>query len=77
LVNIIYFLYILYYIEMEKENKIENKIENNHLSYQQQYYIKNKEKIKNYQRSYYQNKKGSTKNYVLEIKRGSFILDLS
>ena len=51
--------------------------QNSHLSYQQLYYIKNKEKIKQYQRTYYQTKKGSSKNYIMEIKRGSFILDLS
>tara|TARA_R110002012_G_scaffold266431_2_gene449976 strand:+ start:2826 stop:2999 length:174 start_codon:yes stop_codon:yes gene_type:complete len=47
-----------------------------HLSYQQLYYLKNKEKIKNYQRTYYQKKRSNT-NYTLEIKRGKFILDLN
>jgi len=58
---------------MDKKKSV---IDKKHLSYQQLYYIKNKEKIKNYQRTYYQNKRSNNKNYTLEIKRGSFILDL-
>ena len=57
-------------------DKKKNNLENTNLSYQQLYYLKNKEKIKNYQRSYYQNKRSNNKNYTLEIKRGRFILDL-
>lgn len=46
----------------------------NHLSYQQKYYIVNKEKIKKYQKEYYQIKKGCNKNYTMNIRYGKFIL---
>ena len=55
--------------------KEKNKNQNPHLTYQQLYYIKNREKIKSYQRNYYQDKKGNNKNYYFEIKQGLFTID--
>ena len=63
----------------DKENKKEEIKSNNltHLSYQQKYYINNKERIKRYQKTYYQTKKGSKKDYVFEIQVGKFILNMN
>jgi|TARA_R110000772_G_scaffold79778_1_gene170539 hypothetical protein len=48
--------------------------DNSSLSYQQKYYINNKEKIKLYQKEYYENKRGNIKNYNFTVTYGKFIL---